>query len=337
VTVISALTNDSPPLVGTTRVDDTERVNRDVIFDFDSMAEEVATISSHLSTEIFDNDEALCCMDAKSLVRNIDLVGDIIVPDTLNSTTVQPNETGSSVVYFGEDDLEIAKLFYETQLKLTAVDHDKKVKAELSSIFETPRYKSPEARAIVVHVAKFPLSDVILTIYTTYHSPLCSLLFSYLDHSDVKTMIEALHWLTPMMNYSFPLRLPEHCLFPTMSSRCHFRILVQEIQETPEHRPDASQSLDLIWLSTYEYCASNITSGYCTMALRFFLRLCPKCLKHHIIKISPNDCARLFMHQHFNGAQNKIHLSTDYTMLVSSLYCLKNNSLITTTRIMVVL
>jgi hypothetical protein len=135
VTVSSALTNDSPPLVGTTRVDDTERVNRDVIFDLDSMAEEIATVSSHLSTEIFDNDEALCRMDAELLVRNIDLVGDIIVPETLNSTTVQPNETGISVVCFGEDDLEIAKLFYEMQLKLTAVDHDKKVKAELSSIF----------------------------------------------------------------------------------------------------------------------------------------------------------------------------------------------------------
>jgi hypothetical protein len=96
VTVSSALTNDSPPLVGTTRVDDTERVNRDVIFDLDSMVEEVATVSSHLSTEIFDNDEALCCMDAESLVRNIDLFSDIIVPETLNSTTVQPNENGSS-------------------------------------------------------------------------------------------------------------------------------------------------------------------------------------------------------------------------------------------------
>jgi hypothetical protein len=106
-----------------------------VIFDLDSIAEEVATISSHLSTEIFDNDEALCRMDSESLVRNIDLVGNIIVPETLNSITVQPNETGSSVVYFGEDELEIAKIFYETQLKLTAGDHDKKVKAELSSIF----------------------------------------------------------------------------------------------------------------------------------------------------------------------------------------------------------
>jgi hypothetical protein len=106
-----------------------------VIFDLDSMSEEVATVSSHLSTEIFDNDEALCCMDAESLVRNIDLVGDIIVPETLNSTNVQPKKTGSSVVYFGADDLEIANQFYETQLKQTAVDRDKKVKAKLSSIF----------------------------------------------------------------------------------------------------------------------------------------------------------------------------------------------------------
>jgi hypothetical protein len=139
VTVSSALTNDSPPLVGTTRVDDTERVNREVIFHLDSMAEELVTVSSHISTEMFDNDEALCRMDAESLVSNIALVGDIVVPETINSTAVQPNETGSSVVYFGEDDLEIANEYYKTQLKLTAVDHDKKGKAELSSIFETPR------------------------------------------------------------------------------------------------------------------------------------------------------------------------------------------------------
>jgi hypothetical protein len=116
-------------------------VNRDVIFDLDSLAEEVATVSSPVSTEIFDNDEALGCMDAEYLVRNIDLVSDIIVPET--------------------------------------------VEAELSSIFDSPRYKSPQATAIVDHAAKFPLCDVMLTIYTTYHSPLCRLLFSHLDHSDV--------------------------------------------------------------------------------------------------------------------------------------------------------
>jgi hypothetical protein len=105
-----------------------------VIFDLDSIAEEVATVSSPVATEIFDNDEALCRMDAESLVRNIELVSDTILPET--------------------------------------------VKAELSSIFESPRYKSLQATVIVEFAAKFPLCDVMLTIYTTYHLPLCLLLFS---------------------------------------------------------------------------------------------------------------------------------------------------------------
>jgi hypothetical protein len=123
VTVNSALTNDSPPLVGTTRVDDTERVNRDVTFDLVSLAEEVGSVSSHISTEKLDNDDALCRMDAEALVRNIDLISDIIVPET--------------------------------------------VKAEVKSIFDSPRYKSPQATAVIDHAATFPLCDVMLTIYTT--------------------------------------------------------------------------------------------------------------------------------------------------------------------------
>jgi hypothetical protein len=140
-----------------------------------------------------------------------------------------------------------------------------------------------------------------------------------------------------MMNYSFPLRLPVHCLFPTTSSRCRFSILVQRIQETPEHRPDALRFLDLIWLLTCECCSKVITSGYCTMALRLFLGLCPKCLKDHIIKISPSDGARLFRRQHFHGVHNRIHLSTDHSMMVSRLYFLKNNSSIAATNTMEVL
>jgi hypothetical protein len=154
VTVSSALANDSPPLVGTTRVDDTERVHRDVIFDLDNRAEELSTVSSHISTEMFDNDEALCRIYAEFLSSNINLVGDIIVLHATNSTNVQPNETGSSIFYFGNDELNIAKEYYTTQLRLTAGDHDKKVKAELSSIFETPHYKSPIARSIIFHAVK---------------------------------------------------------------------------------------------------------------------------------------------------------------------------------------
>jgi hypothetical protein len=86
-------------------------------------------------------------MDTESLVRNIELVSDIIVPET--------------------------------------------VEAELSSIFDSPRYKSRQATAIVEFAAKFPFCDVMLTIYTTSHSPLCPLLLSHLDHSDVKEVIEA--------------------------------------------------------------------------------------------------------------------------------------------------
>jgi hypothetical protein len=218
-------------------------------------------------------------MDAESLVRNIDLVSDIIVPETVN--------------------------------------------AEVTSIFDSPRYKSPQATAIIENAAKFPLCDVMLTIYTTYNSPLCHLLFRHLDNSDMKEVIEAFSWMKSMMNYSFPLRLPEHFLFQTTSSCRRFSIIVQLIQETPEHLLDVSRFLDLIWLSTCECCSKAITSGYCTMALRLFLRLCPKCRKDHIIKISPSDGARLFRRQHFHGAHNRIHLSTDHTMLVSRLYCLE--------------
>jgi hypothetical protein len=169
--------------------------------------------------------------------------------------------------------LDIAKEYCNK--KLTAVDHDNKVKADLSSIFDTPRYKSHEAKSIIVHAAKYPLTEVMLTIYTTYHSPLSGLLFSYLEHSDVKTMIEIFHWMQPLMNYSFPLRLREISLFPTMSSRRRFRILVQAIHKTPAHRPDASRFFNLIWLSACEYCACEITSGYCTMSLCSFLDYAP--------------------------------------------------------------
>jgi hypothetical protein len=56
--------DDEERVVGTTRVDDEERVNRDVTFDLESGAEEVGSVSSPVSTERFDNDDALCRMDA---------------------------------------------------------------------------------------------------------------------------------------------------------------------------------------------------------------------------------------------------------------------------------
>jgi hypothetical protein len=315
VTGSSSVTNDSPPLVSTTKVDDTERVKRYVIFDFDNRTEEFSTISSHISTEMFDNNEALCLMDAEFLSSNLNTLSDIIVPQNIYSTTVQQNETGISNVHFGQCELEIAKEYYNT--KLIAVDHDKKVKDEMSSIFETPRYKSHKARAILVNAAKYPLPEVMLTIYTTYHSPLSCLLFSYLEHDNLKTMIDTFHSMKPLMNCSFPLRIPELSLFPTMSLRCRFRILVQAIQETPEHRPDASRFWDLIWMSTCEYCACEITSGYFDMSLGFFGDYAPSVSNNTFVNIRSNEGARLFRRQHFHGAQNRINLSTDHTMQVS--------------------
>jgi hypothetical protein len=76
------------------------------------------------------------------------------------------------------------------------------------------------------------------------------------------------------MNFSFPLRHPKLSLFPTMSAHHRFVILVKAIQETPEHPPDASRFLDLIWLLTCEYCAFEIASEYFEMAPHFFLKLC---------------------------------------------------------------
>jgi hypothetical protein len=217
VTGSSTVTNDSPPLVSTTKVDDTERINCGVIFHFDNRTGEFFAISSHISTEMFDNDEALCCMDSEFLSSNLNPVGYIIVPQNIYSTTVQQNETGISNVHFGQYELDIAKEYYNT--KLIAVDHDKKFKAELSSIFETPTYKSHEARDIIFHAVKYPLTEVMLT----------SLLFSCLEHNDLKTMIETFHWMKPLMNYSLSRRLQELSIFPTMSSIHRFSILVQAI------------------------------------------------------------------------------------------------------------
>jgi hypothetical protein len=78
------------------------------------------------------------------------------------------------------------------------------------------------------------------------------------------------------MNYSFPLWLPELSLFPTVVAHNPFQILVQEIQEKPEHRPDASRFLDLIWQSTCEQCGCEITSGYFEMDLHFFGETMPQ-------------------------------------------------------------
>jgi hypothetical protein len=110
------------------------------MFDFENRNEEFFTISSHIPTDMFDNDEDLCRMDAEFLSSNLNPLGDIIMPQKMYSTTVQQNETGISNFHSVQYELEIEREYNNT--KLIAVDHDKKVKAEMSSIFETPCNKS---------------------------------------------------------------------------------------------------------------------------------------------------------------------------------------------------
>jgi hypothetical protein len=121
-----------------------------------------------------------------------------------------------------------AKLYNTT---LEAVDHDEKFKAEMSSIFQTPRYQSHEARAIIVRAQSCPITEAMLTLCTTYYSPLSVLLLSWFEHKDL-VKLGIFDWMKPLMNYSFPLRLPELSLFPTVAAHHRFRILVQEIQDT---------------------------------------------------------------------------------------------------------
>jgi hypothetical protein len=59
------------------------------------------------------------------------------------------------------------------------------------------------------------------------------------------------------------------------------------------------------------------------MALKFLVRLCPLCLKKHIVMLGPNYGALIFRGQHYHGAQNIIQLSRDHTPTVSRVYCLK--------------
>jgi hypothetical protein len=54
-----------------------------------------------------------------------------------------------------------------------------------------------------------------------------------------------------------------------------------------------------------------------------FLDYAPSVSNNTFVKISPHKGSRLFRCQHFHGAHNRINLSTDHTLKVSRLYCLK--------------
>jgi hypothetical protein len=126
------------------------------------------------------------------------------------------------------------------------VEHDAIVRSEMNSMFKIARYRSEESRAIIRCAKKTSLTEVLLTIYTTYHSLFATLLLSWLEHEDVVALIKAYLWMKTLMNYSFPLGLQELYLFPITASRRRFHIVVKAIEDTPEHMPVASRFLELI-------------------------------------------------------------------------------------------
>jgi hypothetical protein len=124
-----------------------------------------------------------------------------------------------------------------------------------------------------------PITEVLLTLFTIYHSPLFDLLLSWFEHNELVKLIGICDWMKSLMNYSFPLRLHQLSRFPTVDTGHCFRMLIQEIQETPEHHPDASHFLDLIWMSTCECWECEITSEFFLKAL-LFCETMPRVSKH---------------------------------------------------------
>jgi hypothetical protein len=61
--------------------------------------------------------------------------------------------------------------------KIKLLEHDAIVRSEMNSMFKTARYQSEESRSIIFCAKKTSLTEVLLTIYTTYHSPFATLLF----------------------------------------------------------------------------------------------------------------------------------------------------------------
>jgi hypothetical protein len=132
-----SVTTNSPVILGMTKIDDIEMVTRDVMYEFDDMNAEAASISSPISTEMLDNNHPLCEMDAKSESSNQNSIIHNINHQHIPCNQVKLTPNG---VRFQQYELGKAKLYCNTALE--AVEHDKKVKAEMPSIFQTPRYQS---------------------------------------------------------------------------------------------------------------------------------------------------------------------------------------------------
>jgi hypothetical protein len=64
--------------------------------------DESPSISSRISAEMLDNDDSLCCMDAKFLSSNTNSISDMIVPQNIPPDPVQQTQTSVSNVIFGQ-------------------------------------------------------------------------------------------------------------------------------------------------------------------------------------------------------------------------------------------
>jgi hypothetical protein len=126
--------NTFPSIVGMTKSDDIEMVTRDVMFELDGMNDEAPPIPSPISTEMLEDDQPLRDMDTtfefSNMNLNINYIDHHNVP--YNQVKLTPNGIRHRHYELGK-----ANIYYNTPSK--AVDHDDKVKAEMSSIFQTPR------------------------------------------------------------------------------------------------------------------------------------------------------------------------------------------------------
>jgi hypothetical protein len=169
------------------------------MFELDDMNDENPNIPSPISTKNLNDDQPLRGMDAKLEFSNKNLNIDNIDHQDIPCNQVKLTPNGVRLRHY---ELGKAKLYYNTTLK--AVDHDEKVKAEMSIIFQTPHYQSQEAKASIVHATSHTITEVLLTLYTTHHSPLSDLLLSWFEHKDLLKLIGIFDWMKPLMNYSFP-------------------------------------------------------------------------------------------------------------------------------------
>jgi hypothetical protein len=177
--------------------------------------------TSNISTEMMVDDDPLLDMDVNYAALS-DLpvyVGTIHSCNNENTMHDVSLELSNEV----EDDnnhildIDATPNAYNTEVKIKKiklVEDDAIVRSEMNSMFKTASYQSEESRAIICRAKKTSLTEVLLTIYTTYHSPFATLLFSWLEHEDVVAFIKSCLWMKPLTNYSFPLGLQDLSLFP---------------------------------------------------------------------------------------------------------------------------